>query len=80
MWMPSKRAGAEFSFVSCNPMTYTGGRLNFVHPLPPFDNMTAFAQVFKSHVKWLHYFTEYIFKVLDRMEELGLWLMYEMQL
>lgn len=33
-----------------------------VHPIPPFDNLTAFNLM------------------VDKMEELGLWLMYDMRL
>lgn len=36
-------------------------RFNTIHPVPPFDNMTAFNAI------------------LDRMEDLGLYLMYDMR-
>ncbi|GJJ09266.1 hypothetical protein Clacol_003488 [Clathrus columnatus] len=37
------------------------GRMNLIHPVPTFDNMTALESM------------------LDRMEELGLWLIYDMR-
>ena len=64
--VPRRQANTLFTQVQCgkygqSAIYVSRNESAQVHPIPPFDNLTAFNLM------------------VDKMEELGLWLMYDMR-